>query len=62
MDAERRDQRTPLSDDYLREHTVGELRALSAAIRVVNYDPEWPEMFEREAKKIRNALGTALCA
>src|SRR5262249_32085598 len=57
MDSERRDQRRPLSEDYLREHTVGELIPLSGPIRVVNYDPEWPQMFEREAKRIRNALG-----
>ena len=32
----------PLSDDYLRAHTVGELKPLAAPIRVVEYDPEWP--------------------
>jgi len=57
MDSERRPQRTPLSEDYLREHTVGELRPLTGPIYVVDYDPEWPQMFEQHAKKIRNALG-----
>lgn len=57
MESERRDQRTPLSEDYLREHTVGELRPLSSPIYVANYDPEWPQMFEQHAARIRNALG-----
>ena len=30
---------------------------MAGPIRVVNYDPEWPQMFEREAERIRNALG-----
>jgi len=47
----------PLSEDYLREHTVGELRPLCGPIRLVNYDPEWPQSFEREAERIRKALG-----
>ena len=54
---ERKDQGTPVSEDYLREHTVGELRPLSGQICVVNYDPECPKMFEREAERIRSALG-----
>jgi len=57
MDKEHTDQRGPLSEDYLREHTVGELRPLSRPIRLVDYDPEWPHIFEREAEKIRTALG-----
>lgn len=58
MNRQRRDQRTPLSEDYLREHTVDELRPLSGPIRLVNYDSEWPHMFEREAERIRAALGS----
>jgi GrpB-like predicted nucleotidyltransferase (UPF0157 family) len=47
----------PLTEEYLREHTVGELKPLRAPIRVVDYDPEWPRRFEAEAAKIRDALG-----
>src|SRR5271165_4795568 len=47
----------PLTEEYLREHTVGELAPLSGPIRVVDYDPEWPRRFEREAQRIRLALG-----
>jgi GrpB-like predicted nucleotidyltransferase (UPF0157 family) len=48
---------TPLDDDYLRAHTVGELTPLSSPIRIADYDPEWPELFASEASKIRTALG-----
>lgn len=47
----------PLSEEYLREHTVGELTPVSGPIRVVDYDPAWPLRFEREVEKIRSALG-----
>jgi GrpB-like predicted nucleotidyltransferase (UPF0157 family) len=50
-------QRMPLSVDYLRAHTVGELKPLAGPIRVVNYDPTWPDMFRQEAATIRHALG-----
>jgi len=46
-----------LSDDYLRAHTVGELKPRSSPIRIVDYDPEWPHRFESEANRIRPALG-----
>jgi GrpB-like predicted nucleotidyltransferase (UPF0157 family) len=47
----------PANEDYLRAHTVGELTPLSGPIRIVDYDPEWPNRFECEADKIRSALG-----
>jgi GrpB-like predicted nucleotidyltransferase (UPF0157 family) len=46
-----------LSEEYLRAHTLGELTPLSGPIRIVDYDPEWPNRFECEADKIRSALG-----
>lgn len=57
MDRKCADQYTPLGESYLRDHTVGELRPRSGPIRIVNYDPEWPKSFEREAERIRKALG-----
>jgi GrpB-like predicted nucleotidyltransferase (UPF0157 family) len=48
---------TPLSEEYLLAHTVGELAALSSPIHIVDYDPEWPRRFEREANRIRAVLG-----
>ena len=46
----------PLSEEYLRAHTVGGLTPLSSAIRIVDYDPQWPRRFDREAGKIRSVL------
>jgi GrpB-like predicted nucleotidyltransferase (UPF0157 family) len=44
-------------EEYLRVHTVGELKPLSGPIRLVDYDAEWPRRFELEARRIRSALG-----
>ena len=37
--------------------TVGELVAHNAPIELAEYDPAWPALYEREAKRIRAALG-----
>lgn len=56
------DCHTPQSEEYLRAHTVGRLEPLSARIRIVDYDSQWPRLFEREAERIRSILsGRALC-
>ncbi len=52
-----RKRHTPTSEDYLRAHTIGELRPLSAPIVLVPYDPVWPDRFQHESPKIRTALG-----
>jgi GrpB-like predicted nucleotidyltransferase (UPF0157 family) len=57
MDVEGVGQNAAHSEEYLRAHTIGELKPLSGPIVLVNYDPEWPEAFEQHAKKIRGALG-----
>lgn len=44
-------------EDRLRAVTVGEPEVLSAPIQLVDYDSNWPELFEREAGRIRVALG-----
>ena len=41
----------------IRAHTVGELKAHDAPIQLAEYDPAWPTLFEREASRIRRALG-----
>jgi GrpB-like predicted nucleotidyltransferase (UPF0157 family) len=48
---------TPLTEDQIRAHTIGEPRPLSGRIAIVDYDPRWPELFEREAQRIRDVLG-----
>ena len=37
--------------------TVGELQPVLGQIELVDYDPAWPGLFEREAERIRAALG-----
>jgi GrpB-like predicted nucleotidyltransferase (UPF0157 family) len=56
-DGGERDHRAPLTDEQIRAATVGELRPLSRGIVIVESDPEWPELFQREAGRIRGALG-----
>jgi hypothetical protein len=51
------DSRRPLTEEQIRTHTIGELKPLSGQILVVDYDPLWPELFGREADRIRVALG-----
>jgi GrpB-like predicted nucleotidyltransferase (UPF0157 family) len=46
-----------VSEEYLRTHTVGELKPFSGPIRIADYDPQWPHRFECEANRIRSALG-----
>ena len=49
---------TPRSDEELQKLTVGELKTHNAPITIVEYDPSWPDLFEREANRIRSVLGT----
>jgi GrpB-like predicted nucleotidyltransferase (UPF0157 family) len=50
-------ERVPMTEEEIRAVTVGELTPLAEPIRVVPYDPAWPRLFEREAARIRAALG-----
>jgi GrpB-like predicted nucleotidyltransferase (UPF0157 family) len=45
-------------DKLLAESVVGELEPLAAPIEIRDYDPAWPRLYEREAARIRGALGT----
>jgi GrpB-like predicted nucleotidyltransferase (UPF0157 family) len=51
------DPRTPFTEEQIRAYTIGELKPLSSSILIANYDPQWPELFGREAERIRRALG-----
>jgi GrpB-like predicted nucleotidyltransferase (UPF0157 family) len=46
----------PLTEEQLRAIHVGELTPLVGPIQIVDYDPEWPRLFEREAERIQAAL------
>lgn len=57
MSGKHEDRTTPLSDEYLRAATVGDLQPLSAPIRLSDYDPAWPVEFKKHAARIRDAVG-----
>jgi GrpB-like predicted nucleotidyltransferase (UPF0157 family) len=49
--------RKPTSEEEIRAYTVGELKPHDAPITIVDYDPSWPGLFDREDRRIRAALG-----
>jgi len=46
-----------LTEEQIRAHTVGDLKPLSGPILIVDYDSQWPDLFECEAATIRAVLG-----
>jgi GrpB-like predicted nucleotidyltransferase (UPF0157 family) len=53
------DPSSPFTDDRIREVTVGVPAELNAPITLVDYDARWPDLFDREAQRIRVTLGRA---
>jgi GrpB-like predicted nucleotidyltransferase (UPF0157 family) len=51
-------EHVPLTEDEIRAAVVGELTPHDSTIELVEYDPEWPRLFEREAARIGGALGS----
>ena len=47
----------PMNEEQMRATFVGGLRPLIGPVQIVDYDPEWPRLFEREAERVRTALG-----
>ena len=47
----------PLTEEQIRAAQVGELVPLVAPIQIVDYDPEWPRLYEREAERVQSTLG-----
>lgn len=45
-------------DKYMEQVTVGKLELHNAEITLNEYDTNWPVLFEREADRIRRALGS----
>jgi len=45
------------TEEEIRAATVGELKPLAGPIVLAEYDPGWPQLFEREAERIRAAVG-----
>jgi GrpB-like predicted nucleotidyltransferase (UPF0157 family) len=45
------------SEETLRAVTIGELAVLAGPVLLADYDPAWATAFERDAARIRGALG-----
>jgi GrpB-like predicted nucleotidyltransferase (UPF0157 family) len=46
-----------MREEQQRKVTIGELQVVNGPIRIVDYDPAWPALFEKEAARITAALG-----
>jgi hypothetical protein len=42
------DNSTQRTEAEIRTYTIGELKPLSSGILIVDYNPQWPELFARE--------------
>jgi len=47
----------PSTEEQILAVRVGQVAPLNGPILLVEYDPEWPRLFEREAARIRAVLG-----
>ena len=54
--------REPMSEEEMQSVTIGELQPLTAPIRIADYDPEWPRLYEREAARMTALLGDRVVA
>jgi len=57
LEGKRHEPDGPLTEAQIKAVTIGELQPLSAPIRLVEYDPDWPDRFRREAARTRAVLG-----
>ena len=48
--------RTSMTEEQIRAATVGEPQEHAGPIELADYDPAWPGLFAREARRIRAAL------
>jgi GrpB-like predicted nucleotidyltransferase (UPF0157 family) len=49
--------REPSTEEQIRAARIGELMPLAGPIHIADYDPEWPRLFQREAERVKAALG-----
>jgi GrpB-like predicted nucleotidyltransferase (UPF0157 family) len=45
------------TEDRLRAVTIGGVQRLDSQIRLIEYDSDWPRLYEREAERLRSVLG-----
>lgn len=50
----------PKTEAEIATYTIGERKPHNDSILLAEYDPSWPALFEREAQRIRSALGDAV--
>ncbi|HET9905015.1 MAG TPA: GrpB family protein [Anaerolineales bacterium] len=48
----------PMTDEQILASNLKMPAVLNQSVLIVNYDPEWPRLFEREETRIRDALST----
>ena len=48
------------TDEQIKAVHIGEPTLLAGPVQIVDYDPTWPQLFEREAARIRAALGNRI--
>lgn len=48
---------TPKTEEEIAAYTIGELQPLTEPIVIADYDPAWPDLFDRESQRILRALG-----
>jgi GrpB-like predicted nucleotidyltransferase (UPF0157 family) len=46
-----------LTEEQIQAAQIGELVPLAGPIQIVDYDPEWPRLYKREAERVQFALG-----
>ena len=54
---DRASARVEMSEEEIRAVHIGGMTPLTGLIQIDDYNPEWPALFEREAARIRAALG-----
>ncbi len=47
----------PMTEEQIRATNIGEVKQLNGPVRIDDYNSEWPRLYQREAERIRAALG-----
>jgi GrpB-like predicted nucleotidyltransferase (UPF0157 family) len=45
------------TEEQMRRNIIGELKPINGPVRLVDYSPDWPPLFDREASRVRAVLG-----
>ena len=50
-------QPAPSTEEQIQAAHIKKVEPLNGTVYLADYDPEWPQLFAREATRVRNALG-----